>query len=199
MCYTSLGVWAKVAGPSSYEVMRMASGARPARTNRRQVTHLRTVPSGVAGSAGLHYRLAARRRLRQPSQLSVSLVHATPPGNEKTSLLGRWFQMAERQGFEPWLPGSPVKRFSRPPHSTALPPLREVISNQLKWRRDGDLNPGYAFGVYTISNRAPSASSDIPPSQFERRARAADRKYTSPAQTGKKIFTLHKMMRCWNG
>lgn len=32
--------------------------------------------------------------------------------------------MAERQGFEPWSPGLPVKRFSRPPHSTALPPLR---------------------------------------------------------------------------
>ena len=73
--------------------------------------------------------------------------------------------MAERQGFEPWLPGSPVKRFSRPPHSTALPPLREVHDNR-KWRRDGDLNPGYAFGVYTISNRAPSASSDIPPNRF---------------------------------
>ena len=25
------------------------------------------------------------------------------------------------------------------------------------------MNPGYAFGVYTISNRAPSASSDISP------------------------------------
>ena len=26
------------------------------------------------------------------------------------------------------------------------------------WRRVWDLNPGYAFGVYTISNRAPSAT-----------------------------------------
>ena len=34
---------------------------------------------------------------------------------------------------------------------------------QFSWRRDGDSNPGYAFGVYTISNRAPSASSDISP------------------------------------
>ena len=32
-----------------------------------------------------------------------------------------------------------------------------------KWRRDGDSNPRYAFGAYTISNRAPSASSDISP------------------------------------
>lgn len=34
------------------------------------------------------------------------------------------FQMAEEEGFEPSLPGLRVKRFSRPPHSTTLPPLR---------------------------------------------------------------------------
>ena len=33
--------------------------------------------------------------------------------------------MAEWQGFEPWSPVSLAKRFSRPPHSTALPPLHE--------------------------------------------------------------------------
>lgn len=32
--------------------------------------------------------------------------------------------LAEEEGFEPSLPGLRVKRFSRPPHSTALPPLR---------------------------------------------------------------------------
>ena len=32
--------------------------------------------------------------------------------------------MAERQGFEPWV-GANRQRFSRPPHSTTLPPLRE--------------------------------------------------------------------------
>ena len=31
--------------------------------------------------------------------------------------------MAERQGFEPWV-GANRQRFSRPPHSTTLPPLR---------------------------------------------------------------------------
>ena len=97
-------------------------------------------------------------------------IYGGGPTKQNAPWQGRSILMAERQGFEPWLPGSPVKRFSRPPHSTALPPLREVKTNQLKWRRDGDLNPGYAFGVYTISNRAPSASSDIPPSQFERHA-----------------------------
>lgn len=33
--------------------------------------------------------------------------------------------MAERQGFEPW-EGINPQRFSRPPHSTALPPLRQA-------------------------------------------------------------------------
>ena len=32
--------------------------------------------------------------------------------------------LAEEEGFEPSSPGLPVKRFSRPPHSTTLPPLR---------------------------------------------------------------------------
>ncbi len=32
-------------------------------------------------------------------------------------------KLAERQGFEPWV-GSHRQRFSRPPHSTTLPPLR---------------------------------------------------------------------------
>ena len=30
----------------------------------------------------------------------------------------------EGEGFEPSVPGSPAQRFSRPPHSTTLPPLR---------------------------------------------------------------------------
>ena len=89
--------------------------------------------------------------------------------------------VAEGQGFEPWLPVEPAKRFSRPPHSTTLPPLRGMCDawslyeqraaggcgNPLGvWRRDRDLNPGYPFGLYTISNRAPSASSDISPHAF---------------------------------
>ena len=36
---------------------------------------------------------------------------------------GRSFQRAEGEGFEPSGPGLPVQRFSRPSHSTALPPL----------------------------------------------------------------------------
>ncbi len=39
-------------------------------------------------------------------------------------------KVAERQGFEPWV-GSHRQRFSRPPHSTTLPPLRDQGSS---WR-----------------------------------------------------------------
>ena len=38
--------------------------------------------------------------------------------------LVRQFKLAEEEGFEPSLPGLRAKRFSRPPHSTTLPPLR---------------------------------------------------------------------------
>ena len=44
------------------------------------------------------------------------------PVNEQAPL-ARGLHLAEREGFEPPLPLR-VKRFSRPPHSTALPPLR---------------------------------------------------------------------------
>jgi hypothetical protein len=36
---------------------------------------------------------------------------------------GHSIWLAERQGFEPWVPLR-VQRFSRPPHSTALASLR---------------------------------------------------------------------------
>lgn len=57
-----------------------------------------------------------------------------------------------------------VKRFSRPPHSAALPPLQRYRSGvrtgrrRKLWRRVRDLNPGDALDVYTISNRAPSTA-----------------------------------------
>ena len=46
---------------------------------------------------------------------------------KKKSARGRFsqdYELAEEEGFEPSLPGLRVKRFSRPPHSTTLPPLR---------------------------------------------------------------------------
>ncbi len=128
----------------------------------------------------------------------------------------RWKFVAEEEGFEPSLRGLRVKRFSRPPHSTTLPPLRmgcdarvfsgacvqnakfarrinirrsahqnvsretsARASRNFKWRRDGDSNPRYAFGAYTISNRAPSASSDISPRTYSCTADAATMYFNS--------------------
>ena len=51
-------------------------------------------------------------------------IPAALPNTKKAPLLGLQFKLAEEEGFEPSLPGLRVKRFSRPPHSTTLPPLR---------------------------------------------------------------------------
>ena len=62
-----------------------------------------------------------------------------------------------------------------------------------KWRRDGDSNPRYAFGAYTISNRAPSASSDISPfRQISRNAICivARKEYNSESEEPQTFFCL---------
>ena len=45
---------------------------------------------------------------------------------KKRPAKGRPLLLAEGEGFEPSLPGVPVKRFSRPPHSAALPPFQNM-------------------------------------------------------------------------
>ena len=52
-----------------------------------------------------------------------------PLSNKKAPEGACLMKLAEGQGFEPWSPGSPVKRFSRPPHSAALPPFRSCRSS----------------------------------------------------------------------
>ena len=61
--------------------------------------------------------------------------------------------MAERVGFEPTdrLPG---QRFSRPPHSTALAPLRKVFVSGSVAERVG-FEPTVEFPLHTLSKRAP--------------------------------------------
>ncbi len=100
---------------------------------------------------------------------STAKGRAAVLGHEKSRHEAGSASLAEGEGFEPSLPGVPVKRFSRPPHSAALPPFRICKDRKtglkkkapfralpvIHWRRDGDSNPRYAFGVYTISNRAP--------------------------------------------
>src|SRR4051812_30283336 len=46
--------------------------------------------------------------------------------SKKSSGIGLWQRtaVAEGVGFEPTVPVNPGQRFSRPPHSSALPPLR---------------------------------------------------------------------------
>lgn len=51
-----------------------------------------------------------------------SLTVYTKKGPPKADLK----TLAEGEGFEPSLPGVPVKRFSRPPHSAALPPFQNM-------------------------------------------------------------------------
>lgn len=128
-------------------------------------TKAATQPIGV--------RAARRKR--------VEIAPIAPTWKTPRRMTGAFSFLAEGQGFEPWSPGLPVKRFSRPPHSTALPPLRMGCGRlgfadrhapfpavrsrpgfrsrkSQNWRRDRDSNPRYAFGAHTISNRAPSAS-----------------------------------------
>ena len=65
---------------------------------------------------------------RTPAGFS-NMGNAPDMGNAPKS--GARSVLAEEGGFEPPLPGLQVKRFSRPPHSTALPPLREVHSGMV--------------------------------------------------------------------
>jgi hypothetical protein len=67
-----------------------------------------------------------------------------------------------RKDRAPYCGGRPdLTPWQDPDHMGKAGPSLDLL--RFQWRRDGDSNPGYAFGVYTISNRAPSASSDISP------------------------------------
>ena len=57
--------------------------------------------------------------------------------------------VAERQGFEPWEP-SQAQRFSRPPHSTTLAPLREVFRSEQRVFRS--LAAKFQVAVSIIAN-----------------------------------------------
>ena len=64
-----------------------------------------------------------------------------------------------------WCPRSDLNRYELL-HSQDFKSCASTYSAteaQNKWCLAGDSNPRYAFGVYTISNRAPSASSDNSP------------------------------------
>jgi hypothetical protein len=68
---------------------------------------------GVLNEAGLT-RAAASNAESGPAE---------PPSGADVSI---FVKLAEGEGFEPSSEESPPKRFSRPPHSTALPPLQSL-------------------------------------------------------------------------
>ena len=83
---------------------------------------MHTFKSGLFSGAGsdaeylaLHMDLATERR---PASRSGSGWH---PVSAQMSWGGS--ALTEGEGFEPSSEENPLKRFSRPPHSTALPPL----------------------------------------------------------------------------
>ena len=79
------------------------------------------------------------------------LIGSNPSSSEKQKKapLGAGNILAEEEGFEPSSPGLPVKRFSRPPHSTTLPPLR-MGCNALPQGRGVVKKNGGEIGIRTL-------------------------------------------------
>ena len=104
-------------------IWRWASSARArschARPWGRQTRPMRFAESGN-GTSNLHGSSTSPRQ-DPPHRRGTATKRQTPNG------ICPDFQMAEGEGFEPSYPRR-GKRFSRPPHSTTLPPLRGVKS-----------------------------------------------------------------------
>ena len=67
---------------------------------------------------GLRWWCGRKKKPAEDGQDSANPRPDAPDGGSCKS------RLAEEEGFEPSYPGTPGKRFSRPPHSTTLPPLR---------------------------------------------------------------------------
>ncbi len=83
----------------------------------------------MCGGAPQVEAMTSSQSLARLTASSISLLtgFAFCSRPKKKSARGRFsqdYELAEEEGFEPSLPGLRVKRFSRPPHSTTLPPLR---------------------------------------------------------------------------
>src|SRR5215211_271867 len=78
-------------------------------------------------------RSAARRAKRAPKKRSH------PRGSQQQAIAGSFAEpRAEGVGFEPTEPVDPAQRFSRPPHSTTLPPLRGARTSLVCLRAEPD-------------------------------------------------------------
>ena len=98
---------------------KSANGTRKTKWRRRRDSTRLRLRRTRGGLAPLDPKLPTGqfrlRRVRIPDHLATTRANCIPFEQEK---------LAEEEGFEPSSPGLPVKRFSRPPHSTTLPPLR---------------------------------------------------------------------------
>jgi hypothetical protein len=104
--------------------------------------------------------------------------------------------LAEEEGFEPSLRGIPAKRFSRPPHSTTLPPLRAPRQQEL---------PRYVWHVARRVDRAPCqcigdarrlaspSAGMLPAGTLWRRARDSNPRYGSTPHTRFPIVRLRPL------
>ena len=98
---------------------KSANGTRKTKWRRRRDSTRLRLRRTRGGLAPLDPKLPTGQfrlhRVRIPDHLATTRANCVPFDQVK---------LAEEEGFEPSSPGLPVKRFSRPPHSTALPPLR---------------------------------------------------------------------------
>ena len=108
---------------------------------------IRTLGTGVTGSRDFQSRRFNHSRISPSLSWGALWPRLAPP-----ALRG----LAERVGFEPTVPGR-AQRFSRPPDSTTLAPLRAAQPRILAWRRRPVPRQG-ASGSSSRSRRVKRAS-----------------------------------------
>lgn len=121
----------------SLHVSDVRSGLRPVRQCLRRRT---SVPSLLSEKRRPVWRkttlfTACRHARAFPGLSSAGHKKGRPFSALQTEMDGRIYEeisMAEGKGFEP-LVGSRPQRFSRPPHSTALPSLRKTAQKALSF------------------------------------------------------------------
>src|SRR5258706_11317805 len=97
---------------------------------------IRTLGAGVTGTRDFQSRRFNHSRISPSLSWGCCAAPPRPPAHfaevNSAPLAVRCLRLAERVGFEPTVPGR-AQRFSRPPDSTTLAPLR--------WRANGYISP----------------------------------------------------------
>ena len=96
--------------------------ARPLPTS----AYFETGSTRSLGALTLHATTGEQARVLRANALPLGLKPSSENKKVRKSPGPVAFMLAEEEGFEPSSPGLRVKRFSRPPHSTTLPPLRRM-------------------------------------------------------------------------